>query len=149
MGSTLCCHFVHVVFSTKDRQPLIVPELTPRLYAYLGGIARHNECSLVAAGGIEDHIHVLLTLHPSHALADLVRDLKSNSSRWMHEEGGIARFAWQSGYAAFSVSRSNLNAVGTYIDTQREHHARRTFKEELVEFLERHGVEYDERYIFG
>lgn len=149
MGSTLCCNLLHIIYSTKDREPLILPEFAPRLYAYIGGIAKHRDSALIASGGIEDHVHLLVNLHQSHALADFVRDLKSNSSRWMHEDIGMSRFGWQTGYAAFSVSKSNVESVKHYIDRQREHHAGKSFEEELIEFLQKHEVDYDPRYIFA
>jgi putative transposase len=148
MGSTLCCHLVHIIFSTKDRAPHISPTIAPRLHAYLGGIARNRDCSAIAVGGIEDHVHLLIAIHPSIALADLVRDLKSNSSKWMHEDAGIAAFGWQTGYAAFSVSQSAADRVIEYINTQQEHHQTKGFKEELLAFLERHKIAYDDRYVF-
>lgn len=148
MASTLICHMMHIVFSTKERGPLIHADLAPRLYAYVGGVSRQRGCTLLAMGGIEDHVHILTTLHPNVGLAGFVRDIKSNSSRWMHEEVGVPRFAWQSGYSGFSVSKSNSATVARYIGNQRKHHAKKSFKEELIEFLERHEVEYDPRYVF-
>lgn len=149
MGSTLCCHLVHIVFSTKNREPFIAASLAPRLHAYLGGIARNRKCEPVAVGGVDDHVHLLIGVHPSIALADLVRDLKANSSKWMHEGIGDRGFGWQTGYAAFSVSRSNTTDVVNYIHNQREHHATVDFKGEFVAFLDKHGVEFDERYVFA
>lgn len=149
MASTLVCHYVHIIFSTKDRHPWIADSFASRLYAYVGGIVRNRDCALVAAGGIEDHVHLLTTLHPSCSLADLVRDIKANSSRFVHDEIRLPDFAWQSGYAAFSVSKSNVDAVIKYINTQREHHGVRTFKDELIDFLEKHGVEYNPEYVLG
>lgn len=149
MSSTLCCNLSHIVFSTKNRKSLITTELAPRLYAYLGGIARKRKCSLIVAGGVEDHVHLLVDIHPSTAMADLVRDLKSNSSGWVHGTISVPEFAWQTGYAAFSVSKSNASAVAKYISNQAAHHRRRTFKEELIEFLERHEVPYDAKYMFA
>lgn len=93
MASTLVRHYVHIFHSTKDRLPWIAHDLAPRLYAYIGGIARRRDCTLLAAGGIEDHVHLLTTLHQSCSLADLVRDIKASSSRFMHEEGGRREFA--------------------------------------------------------
>lgn len=148
MASTLICHFVHIIFSTKDRQPWIAESFASRLHAYIGGVARSQDCALIAAGGVEDHIHLLITLHQSCALAELVRDIKANSSRFVHEEIRLTDFAWQTGYAAFSVSKSNVSPVIRYIQTQREHHKTRTFKEELIDFLDRHGVEYEPQYVF-
>ncbi|MFM9959415.1 MAG: IS200/IS605 family transposase [Phycisphaerales bacterium] len=148
MGSTLCCHLVHIIFSTKNREPHITPTIAVRLHAYLGSIARNRGCSAVAVGGIEDHVHLLIAVHPSIALADLVRDLKSNSSKCMHEDAGIAEFGWQKGYAAFSVSHSAADRVINYINTQREHHSTKDFRKELLAFLEMHKVAYDDRYVF-
>lgn len=147
MGSTLIFHVIHIIFSTKLRQPFITDAAAPRLYPYLGGIARHRQCDLLAVGGMPDHIHLLISVHPVVALADLVRDLKANSSRFMHEELAIAEFAWQTGYAAFSVSKSSVEGVRDYIAAQREHHASRSFSDELVDFLRRNDITYDERYI--
>lgn len=149
MASTLICHYVHIVFSTKDRTEWIADSFAPRLYAYIGGIARNHDCELIAAGGVEDHIHLLATLHQSCALAELVRDIKANSSRWVHDELRVSDFAWQNGYACFSVSKSNVDAVVKYINTQREHHATRSFKDELIALLEKHGVEYRPEYVIG
>ncbi|MCC6675581.1 MAG: IS200/IS605 family transposase [Phycisphaerales bacterium] len=149
MGSTLCCHYLHIIFSTKGREPWISSDIAPRLYAYLGGIARARQCTIARAGGVEDHIHLLAAMHPACALADLIRDLKANSSRWMHDEARVPTFAWQTGYAAFSVSRSNIDAVSTYIDSQPDHHARRSYQDELIDFLRRHGVDFDERHLLN
>lgn len=149
MASTLICHYVHIIFSTKDRTPWIADSFASRLHAYIGGIIRSRDCSLLAAGGVEDHIHVLATLHPSCALAELVRDIKANSSRFIHDELRLSDFAWQNGYACFSVSKSNVNTVIKYISTQREHHATRSFKDELIALLEKHGVEYRPEYLLG
>jgi REP element-mobilizing transposase RayT len=149
MASTLVCHYVHIVFSTKDRQAWIADSFASRLYAYIGGVARNRDCDLIAAGGVEDHIHLLVSLHQSCALAELMRDIKANSSRFVHDEIHLPNFEWQNGYAAFSVSKSNVDAVIMYINTQRERHAARTFKDELISFLEKHGVEYNPEYVFG
>jgi len=149
MGSRLCRHLVHIVFSTKDRQPFITGAVAPRLHAYLGGIARNRDCTAIAVGGVEDHVHLLIALHPTIALADIVRDLKANSSKWIHEDVGAATFAWQSGYGAFSVSRSNADAVTAYIHSQPDHHATRDFRVEFIALLDKHGVAHDERYVFA
>lgn len=149
MGSTLCCHLVHVVFSTKNREAFITDALASRLHAYLCGIARNRQCEPIAVGGIEDHVHLLVALHSSIALSDFVRDLKSNSSRWMHEEAGVPAFGWQTGYGAFSVSKSNADVVIAYINNQREHHKARDFRDEYESLLRKHGVEFDERYVFA
>jgi len=131
---------VHCVFSTKGRAPSIPDELQPRLWAFIGGIARRLGTKAIAVGGIQDHVHVLLLLPATMALAKAVQTLKANSSRWLHEVTG-RRFEWQEGYAAFSVSISQTNATVAYIRNQREHHAKRGFDEELVRMLEKHGLE--------
>jgi putative transposase len=140
---------VHVVFSTKDRTPLLRPELASRLHPYLGGIARELACPAVAIGGMPDHVHMLVDLSRERTVADVVRTIKTNSSRWMHQELGERRFAWQTGHGAFAVSRSNLEDVKRYIADQPEHHRIRTFQEEFRMLLERHGVEFDERYLWA
>jgi REP element-mobilizing transposase RayT len=146
---TLSAIFVHVIFSTKGREPLISDDIAPRLHAYMGGIARQEEAVALAIGGINDHVHLLLSLSPKHSSSNLIRDIKACSSRWVHGlSPAHSGFAWQAGYAVFSVSVSNVEAVKQYLASQREHHQRLTFKEELVAFLERHNVEYDERYVF-
>ena len=147
MGNTYCCQHTHIVFSTKNRVPLISHDLSPRLYAYIGGVVRNRNCSLLSAGGVEDHVHLLIDVHQSVALSDLVRDIKSNASRWFHEDMLLDAFAWQSGYAAFSVSASNIEAVRGYIDRQHEHHKSQSFEDELIAFLERHGISYDLKFL--
>lgn len=102
----------------------------------------------MSAGGVEDHVHLLVDIHQSVALSDFVRDIKSNSSRWFHADLSVADFAWQSGYSAFSVSVSNIDAVRAYIDRQHEHHASLSFEDELIAFLDRHGITYDRKYLF-
>ncbi len=138
----------HVVFSTKNRVPLITPDLQDRLYAYLGGILRLHRSVLLAAGGMPDHLHLLVALNKELAVSVAVRLLKANSSKWVHETFPELRsFAWQTGYGAFTVSHSNLGRVKHYLANQAEHHRLRTFQEEFLAFLKHHGLEYDERYI--
>lgn len=127
---------VHCVFSTKERRPLIPEEIQPRLWAFIGGIARRIGMKAVAVGGMNDHIHVLLLLPATMALAKAVQTIKANSSRWLHEITGKP-FEWQEGYAAFSVSISQTDATVAYIRNQREHHAKRGFDEEFARMLER------------
>jgi REP element-mobilizing transposase RayT len=139
----------HIVFSTKERQPWISGDLQPDLYAYMGGIARKHRCVLMEAGGIADHVHLLMLVHSTVAIADLVRDVKSGSSRWVHDTfGNLKFFAWQSKYGAFSVSHSMENTVTAYIRNQATHHRKKSFKDEYRVLLERHGIEYDERYVW-
>jgi REP element-mobilizing transposase RayT len=137
----------HVIFSTKDREPLIEPEMGRRLFAYMGGVVPEMKGSALIMNGVVDHVHLLVNLPAKVALADLMRVVKANSSRWVHEE--LRRpFAWQTGYGAFSVSQSNVDEVTQYIAGQEAHHRRLTFQEEFVAFLKRHGIAYDEKYIW-
>jgi len=139
----------HIVFSTKNREPLIRDDWAARSYQYIGGIVRKQKCRLVAAGGMADHVHLLVSLGKMNSIADLVRDVKSNSSAWIHETfPQLQGFAWQAGYGAFAVSYSKIGEVKQYIAGQAEHHRVRSFREEFLAFLERHGIEYDERYIW-
>jgi putative transposase len=139
----------HLIFSTKNCEPLIVAEMTPRIYEYIGGICRETGNVLLAAGGMPDHVHLLISMGRQTSVADLVRTIKANSSGWVHKtfanQGG---FAWQNGYGAFSVSLSNVEAVRQYIANQSDHHRTKTFQEEYLEFLKRHNLHYDERYLW-
>ena len=141
MGGTYSKLLFHIVFSTKDRRPFIRPEIEDELYRYLGGIVRNQQGVLLEAGGMPDHVHLLLKLSPSHRISDLLRDVKANSSGWLGDR--IPGFAWQDGYAAFSVSESQYEAVASYIRRQKEHHRQRDFRTELEAIFARHGVEFD------
>ena len=147
MGHTFSQNHVHVVFSIKDRRQTIPRELQPNLWAYLAGIGKKHGVTVAAAGGADDHVHLLLRLPPSLALAKAVLLLKANSSRWMSEQ--VASFAWQEGYGAFSVSASNSDAVVRYIQNQEAHHRRIDFEAEFRSLLRKHGIEYDARFTFG
>lgn len=138
----------HIVFSTKDRTPWLSAEWTANLYSYIGGIIRHHRGVLLAAGGIEDHIHLLISYRPDANLAELMREIKSRSSRWISEQHTLPEFAWQEGYAAFTVSTSNLETVRSYIARQQEHHRAFDFKAELIKLLTAHNIPFDERYVF-
>jgi len=139
---------VHLVFSTKSRQPLITADLRPRLHDYIGGILRAEGSVLLAAGGMPDHLHLLASLGKENALAQTLRRIKANSSRWVHDTFPHRRaFAWQAGYGAFAVSFSSLDRVKGYIAHQAEHHRTRTFQEEFLALLRRHHIEFDERYL--
>jgi len=139
---------VHLIFSTKGRQPLITPEIRNDLFAYLGGIVREMQGVALIINGTADHVHMLIRIRPVQAVAAIVRVVKTNSSRWVREKWKL-RFAWQTGYGAFSVSESNVPAVSGYIATQEEHHRKRTLQEEYVAFLKKNKIPYDERYIWG
>ena len=148
MPQSLANILVHVIFSTKNRQPLIAPDILPRLHGQLGAIIRHQEAVPLGIGGVEDHVHILLRLPPKIAFSSLVRDIKALSSKWMHETLDVPAFAWQSGYGAFSVSEMKVQETLQYIAGQREHHREVTFQDEFREFLRRHNIEFDERYVW-
>ncbi len=148
MAHTFASLYTHIIFSTKDRLPFLTAELTPDLLAYMGGILRKLDGKLIEANARPDHIHCLLSLPPALAVADAMRVHKTNSSAWVHVTRRRAAFAWQTGYGAFSVSQSNVPTVVKYIRNQDQHHRRVTFQEEFIAFLKRHGIAYDERYIW-
>jgi REP element-mobilizing transposase RayT len=149
MAHTFTNLLVHIIFSTKDRSPFIDTELKPKPHAYLGGIIREEKGKAYAINGTADHVHLLASLPPTIALADAPRTIKTNSSRWLHEQSLNRRsFGWQTGYGAFSVIKSNAHEVVNYVVAQEEHHRRMTFQQEFIAFLERHGIKYDERYIW-
>ena len=148
MPSTHLSLHYHLVFSTKEREPLIADQWRSRLHAYLGGAARTVSGVAEAIGGTHDHVHLLIRLRTTHCLADVLREIKHTSSQWVHETIGVKGFAWQEGYGAFTVSPSKTTAVSRYIARQEEHHRKRTFQEEYLEFLKESGVEYDERYLW-
>jgi REP element-mobilizing transposase RayT len=138
-----------LIFSTKDRAPLITAEVRPRLFEYIGGILRSEKCALIAAGGMPDHVHLLVSMDRRISLSEAMRLVKTNSSRWVHGTfPALTGFAWQAGYGAFSVSHSHLQTVEAYLSRQAEHHRTVTFQEEFVAFLQRHGIAYDERYLW-
>ncbi len=148
MPSTHLSLHYQIVFSTKDRRPLIAEEWRGRLHAFLGGAMRTVAGIPGAVGGTSDHVHLLVGLRATHRLADVLREIKHSSSQWVHEEIGVKDFAWQEGYGAFTVSASSLDAVKRYIANQAEHHRRRTFQDEYVGFLKQSGVEFDERFLW-
>lgn len=148
MPSThLSLHF-HVVFSTKDRMPQISSEWREKLHSYIGGVVKNAGAIPEAVGGVADHVHLLLGLPATLALADIIRTIKANSSKWIHDEIGLEKFAWQEGYGASTVSPGNREAVSNYIGNQEEHHRTRGFQEEYMEFLRKAKVGYDERFLW-
>jgi putative transposase len=138
----------HIVFSTKHRHPQLDAEWQPRLFEYIGGVLRNNSSALIAAGGMPDHIHLLISLGRTLSIADALRIIKTNSSGWVHDDIRFPEFQWQNGYGAFAVSYSNIDAVRTYLANQESHHRTRTFQDEFREILSRHGLEWDERYVW-
>ena len=149
MSQSLVKNLVHLIFSTKQRNLWIPADVRDRLYAYQAGIFKEWESPALSIGGVEDHVHALFGLSKNHALKKIVEEVKKGSSKWMKVEGtGNPEFYWQNGYAAFSVSESDAEEVKRYIENQEEHHRRRTFQEELRWFLRRHGISFDERYVW-
>lgn len=149
MPQSLAQIFVHLVFSTKNREPILEDRIHTELHAYIGGIIRHCDGALLAAGSVADHIHLLISHPRTSAPADLVQEIKTGSSKWLKTRGSrYASFHWQNGYGIFSVSASQRSAVESYLARQTEHHRTISFQEEYRQFLEKHGVEYDERYVW-
>ena len=139
----------HVVFATKYRKPSITESVREPLYKYLGGIIRDKKGSAIEIGGVADHVHLLTRLSPTYAVSDVIRELKANSSKWMNEKlGPQASFEWQKGYSAFTVSYDRRSGVANYIRNQEEHHRTKTFQEEYIEFLERHGIKFRIEHLF-
>ncbi len=149
MASTLTNLLYHLVFSTKGRVPLITDEIREPLYRYIGGIIRNQRGILLEIGGVADHVHLLARFPAGKSVSDMLRDVKSDSSEWINQERRHGRFAWQTGYGAFTVSQSQVGAVRRYIDRQEDHHRHTSFKEELVGLLKKHEIEYDERYLWN
>jgi len=141
---------LHCIFSTKARKNLIPADVQPRLWPYIGGIAREHSMTVLAVGGTENHAHVLLAIPATITIAKAMQVIKAGSSTWLHDTFGTMRdFAWQEGYGAFSVSASRVEETIRYIERQAEHHRTLSFEDEFRRFLERHGLEYDPRYVFG
>lgn len=149
MANTYTSLHYHVIFSTKNREPWIRAEFEPRIWAYLGGIAREHDLKPLKIGGSGNHVHLLLGIPPAIAVSKAVQQIKGGSSGWIKETfPELGGFGWQDGYGAFTVSKSLVGEVNHYIATQREHHRLKTFEEEYRAFLEKHEVTYDERYLF-
>ena len=148
MSSTHLSIHLHLVFSTKSREPWFAPEMLARVHSYMGGVIRQMNAVPNAIGGVADHVHLAVGLRATHYLPDVMRELKSESSRWVHQELGLAGFSWQEGYGAFSFAATSLEKVRRYIQHQEEHHRTTSFKEEYVKMLRRGMVEYDERYLW-
>jgi REP element-mobilizing transposase RayT len=139
----------HCIFSTKNRQRFIDDTLRESLFPYMGGIARNNKIHPICIGGVEDHVHLLISLPATLPICKAMQYVKGGSSKWIHDTlASHQEFAWQKMYAAFSVSHSQRPSVIRYIENQREHHRKKSFKEELIEFLKAHEIEYDERYLW-
>jgi putative transposase len=138
----------HIVFSTKERRPLITPEYEPRLYEYIGGTIRGLGGVSLELNGTADHVHLLAKLRPDRALSDVLRKLKAHATGWMHDVfPALKDFSWQRGYGAFTVSQSNVEEIRNYLRRQKEHHAKISFRDEFIQFLKANDIEYDERYV--
>lgn len=149
LASTYTNLVYHMVFGTKERRSLITPALRAELYAYIGGIIRDERGVLFEIGGMADHIHIAAKYRADVSVADMVRLIKTNSSKWAGERRDLTLwYGWQTGYGAFSVSESRLPALRTYIQNQKQHHTTTSFQEEFVALLEKHGIDYDERYLW-
>jgi REP element-mobilizing transposase RayT len=149
MPQSLASILVHVVFSTKHRQPLIKPEIEEELFKYMSAICREYESPAIAINGTEDHVHMLISLSRKTALSDLIEEVKKSSSKWIKTKGTAYRkFYWQNGYGAFSIGQSGVEKLKRYIAKQKEHHQKQTFQDEYRAFLELYNIEYDERYVW-
>ncbi len=148
MAHTYSSMLFHVVWSTKQRQPLILPEIKNRLYGYIRKVANDQKATIIVMNGMPDHIHVLLGIKPTMCLADVLCHIKTTSSKWMQKTFPESlKFGWQGGYGAFSVGLTTLSAVKGYIQNQEEHHQKQTYEEEFINFLKVHGMEYDQRFV--
>ena len=148
MGNSFASCYVHYVFATKNRRKLLNPELRERLFPYFGGIACTNNFNIIIAGGVEDHVHLLVKLNSTTTIAQAIQYLKGGSSKWIHEQfSDLKDFAWQTGYGAFTVSPDQISGLIRYIENQAEHHRKKSFREELVQFLDKYRISYEERYL--
>ena len=149
MPQSLSLVAVHLIFSTKDRQPVLNTSVRGELHAYLADVARNMGCECYRTGGVADHVHLAIRLSRTLAIADTVQELKTASSKWLKKKGpGLTRFSWQRGYACFSVGPTDLDKLCAYIDDQETRHRKRTFKDELRTFLRKYGVKFDEAYVW-
>jgi len=149
MAQSFCNLLYHLVFSTKERQRWLGESIRARTHEYLGGVVRGEGGVAIIVGGTADHVHILARLRQDKAVSDVLRNIKANSSRWIHEAlGDLPSFAWQGGYGAFSVSQSQIEKVRLYVSQQEEHHKRWSFKEEFVALLRTHKMEFAERYLW-
>ncbi len=149
MPQSLAFVLVHIIFSTKDRAPLITSALQPELHAYLSTVARNVNCECYRTGGVEDHVHLAIRLARTIKIAELIEELKTSSSKWIKTKApGLQNFAWQKGYGAFSLSPNDREDLIKYIDRQKEHHEKVTFQEEYRRYLQAYGMDFDERYVW-
>jgi putative transposase len=150
MAQTLVKLYAHIIFSTKHRADLILPEIENDLFAYIGGIANNNNSKLIAANGTKNHIHLLISISKNIALSEFVGDIKRDSSKWIKtKDNSYRNFQWQDGYGAFSVGYTQIDDVKKYIANQKEHHAKINFEDEFRYFLKKYNVEFEERYVWS
>jgi putative transposase len=149
MANTFSQIYIQTVFAVSNRQSLITAEFEEELYRYITGIVTNNGCKLISINGVADHVHILLGLKPAIALADIVRDVKADSTNFINRERRVrGRFSWQEGYGAFSYSHSQLDTIIRYIQNQKQHHQRSTFKNEYISLLRKFDIAFADRYIF-
>jgi putative transposase len=149
MAGTYTRLYYHIIFSTKNRQPFIRAEIEERLHKYIGGMVNGIGGKPLEVNGTSDHIHILAILPPKVAVSDALRDIKANSSKWVHETyPDLHKFSWQDGFSAFTVSKSQIAAIRQYVRQQKSHHRQSDYKQELIGLLDKHEIEYDERYIW-
>ena len=149
MSQSLARILVHLIFSTKNRDPVLTPEIRAELQPYLAVVLREDDCPSLQVGGVEDHVHLLFGLSRTRTVAQVVENVKTSSSKWIKTKGpAFAEFHWQAGYGVFSVSQSSVDAVIQYIQNQEEHHRKMTFQEEYRRFLKMYQVAYDEKYVW-
>ncbi|MFA6567555.1 MAG: IS200/IS605 family transposase [Victivallales bacterium] len=150
MSNSYISIYVHAVFSTKKHEPFLTPEIRERLFPYFGGIAKSNDFLLLKAGGIENHVHLLVSLRQDIETSRTLQLLKGGSSKWIHDTfPNLRNFAWQEGYGAFSIGVSQIKATEEYIANQEEHHRKLSFREEYISFLKKHNIKYNDKYVFG
>jgi len=149
MADSYSALYYHIVFSTKNREPWISPDIEQRVWSFVGGIADRNEMTPIKIGGLDDHLHIVVAIPPTLTISKAVQLLKGGSSRWIRTTfPDLETFGWQDGYGAFTVSKSQLPATITYVERQRERHTSWSFQQEYRTLLERHGIEFNERYLF-
>jgi putative transposase len=148
MSDTFSNLSVHVVISTKDRVPMMTKRVRKRVFPYIGGVTEELGGTVIAIGGMPDHAHLVARLPANMCVADFVRKVKANSSKWINERSMDVKFAWQRGYGAFSISQSVVSSVAQYVRNQERHHRLRSFEEELKMLLTRHGIDFDERLLY-
>jgi REP element-mobilizing transposase RayT len=149
MGQSLVKNYMHIVFSTKERQPYIDEKISEEVHVYLGGICKQLECQPIKIGGFTDHFHILCLLSKKVALVKLIEDVKSHSSKWLKTKGAdYQEFYWQTGYGAFSVNPSEVELAIEYISNQKARHTKLSFQDEYRAFLKKYNVEFDERYLW-